>query len=433
MRGLFLGATIAAALIGVVLSPSPARADAPQPPADDALAQLVLAGAPLTASLPLPVAAGTGQAVRSTATLLSSVGIPPAPVPLAPPPDAGATVEHDPAVSQQAPDPPNPFDVFSSLDPRTWASDIVNAGVTAICKALLEAVRGFLDWAQGFGSSSLNFVTRTPASGTYDSPTVHSLWDLSRALANAALAAIVLWGGFNIIVKEHTRSPYHGAMELLPRLILATLAANLTLEFARFLIDANNAVAGAIGQVGLPGYDQASPAQDGMALIVTALAYAVVGILLVLQMLMRLALIDLLIVLAPVASLCWVLPQTQGWTRWWANLFPTTVFQQAVQVMVLRLGTALMLELTPGNLSNALLTLFLGIAVCWLTLKVPALLRAGTHQAGLSSAMSLVLISRVAGGLISGGGSAAAAAAAAAASRGGDRSASDGSLQGETA
>ena len=273
-------------------------------------------------------------------------------------------------------------------------------------------MRGFTDWALGFEDSSLNFVTRTPAAGTYASPTVRSLWDYARAITNAALAVIVLWGGLNVMVKEHIRSPYHEALELLPRLLLGALAANLSLLFARFLIDLNNAVAGGVGQVGLPGYDQATPSQEGMALIVTALAYGIVSILLILQMLMRLALLDLLIILSPLAMLLWVLPQTQGWFRWWIDLFPITVFQQAIQVLTLRLGTALMVELTPGSLSNATLTLFLGIAVCWLTLKVPALLHRASHRAGLGSVVSLVLISRAAGGLASGAGGAAGAAGA---------------------
>ena len=311
---------------------------------------------------------------------------------------------------------PNPIDWFSNLDPRKWAGDILNALLTVIGKALLEAIRGFVDWALGIGDSSLNFVTRTPAEGTYGSPTVRSLWDFSRALVNVALAVVVMWGGFNAMVKEHTRSPYHEVMELLPRLILAALAANLTLEFARGLIDANNAIAAGVGQVGLPGYDQASPTQDGIALIFTALAYGIVAILLVLQMLMRLALIDMLIVLAPVAALLWVLPQTQGWAQWWADLFPITVFQQAVQMMVLRLGSALMVELTPGSLENALLTLLLGIAVCWLTLKVPSLLRSRYSQASLWNIVTLVVASRALGAV--GGSRGAAVWAGGAAGRG---------------
>lgn len=417
MRGLLVGVTVAVALIVGALTVAPAHAEEPDTPQGEALAELVFAGAPLAAPAATSPPSPTGPAAASSAPSSSIVSPPAGPAAEAASESVPQPPGLDPQVDPQLPDIPNPLDWFSNLDPRKWAGDILNALLTVIGKALLEAIRGFVDWALGFGDSSLNFVTRTPAEGTYGSPTVRSLWDFSRALVNVALAVIVMWGGFNIMVKEHTRSPYHEVMELLPRLILAALAANLTLEFARGLIDANNAIAAGVGQVGLPGYDQATPSQEGIALIFTALAYGIVAILLVLQMLMRLALIDLLIVLAPVAALLWVLPQTQGWARWWANLFPITVFQQAVQMMVLRLGSALMVELTPGSLSNALLTLLLGIAVCWLTLKVPSILRGQVHHAGLSSVLSLVLITRFAGSL-AGGGRGAAAGAAGAAGRG---------------
>jgi hypothetical protein len=406
---LLVGVTVAVALIAGALTVIPAHAEEPDTSGGEALAELVFAGAPLAAPATTTPSSPAAPPEASSPAPSSSVGVPPTGPAAAP---AAESVPQppgqDPQIDPQLPDIPNPLDWFNNLDPRKWAGDILNALLTVIGKALLEAIRGFVDWALGIGDSSLNFVTRTPAEGTYGSPTVRSLWDFSRALVNVALAVIVMWGGFNVIVKEHTRSPYHEVMELLPRLILAALAANLTLEFARGLIDANNAIAAAVGQVGLPGYDQASPTQEGIALIFTALAYGIVAILLVLQMLMRLALIDMLIVLAPVASLLWVLPQTEGWARWWANLFPITVFQQAVQMMVLRLGSALMVELTPGSLSNALLTLLLGIAVCWLTLKVPSLLRGQVHHAGISSVLSLVLITRLAGSFAGGGRGAAA-------------------------
>ena len=112
-------------------------------------------------------------------------------------------------------------------------------------------------------------------------------------------------------------------------------------------------------------------------------------------------------VLAPVMVLLWVLPQTQGWTRWWAHLFSLTVFQQAVQMVVLRLGTALVVELAGGSGGGAILSLLLGIAVCWLTLKVPSLLHGAVHQAGIGSVVSMVVVGRAVGAL----GSGAAAAA----------------------
>ena len=379
----------------------------------------------LACALVVGAASATAQEADDTLDELSSAGIPllnspPAPAPQQIPPGPSGPEGQPPPdtlVDLPIPDPtdwiPNPLDWLpGGLNPVNWAKDIVNAVFTLIGQAMLEAIRGFVDWALGMGGSSLNFVTRTPAEGTYDSPTVRSLYDFSRAIVNVALAVVVMWGGFNVIIKEHTRSPYHEAMELLPRVILAALAANLTLEFARMLIDINNALAAGVGGVGLPGYDQATPSQEGLALIFTAVAYGIVAILLVFQMLMRLALLAMLIVLGPIAALLWVLPQTQQWTRWWVDLFTTTVLQQAVQVMVLRLGSSLMVELTPGSMSNALLTMLLGLAVCWLTLKVPSLLRSSRSAAGITNVLTLAAVTHAMGGLGAAGRAASAGGAA---------------------
>lgn len=378
----------------------------------------------LAGALVVGAASATAQEADDTLDELLSPGVPLLNSPLAPAPPGQPGPEGQPPpdtlVDLPIPDPtdwiPNPLDWLpGGLNPVNWAKDIVNAVFTLIGQAMLEAIRGFVDWALGMGGSSLNFVTRTPAEGTYDSPTVRSLYDFSRAIVNVALAVVVMWGGFNVIIKEHTRSPYHEAMELLPRVILAALAANLTIEFARMLIDINNALAAGVGDVGLPGYDQATPSQEGLALIFTAVAYGIVAVLLVFQMLMRLALLAMLIVLGPIAALLWVLPQTQQWTRWWTDLFVITVFQQAVQVMVLALGIALMVELTPGSVSNALLTMLLGLAVCWLTLKVPSLLRSARSQAGVTNVLTFAMATHALGAMAGAGRAGAAAGGAGAA------------------
>ena len=297
---------------------------------------------------------------------------------------------------------PSPGDLLPDLDPRTWARALLEAVAELAGEALVGAARGAVDWALGLGGSSLNFVTRTPEAGSYESPTVRSMWDLSRGVASAALGVIVMWGGLNVMLRRRRGSPYDGVMELVPRVLLAALAMHLTLEYARLLIDLNNALTHAVGQQGLPGYEQVSAGQSGLAFVVVALGYAVVALLLVLQMLLRLALIDLLIVLAPVMVLCWVLPQTQGWTRWWAQLLPLTVFQQVVQMVALRLGASLMVELTPGQRSDALLTLLLGGAVLWLALRVPSLLQGQLPEAGLGRSLPLAFIGRAAGGAAGG-------------------------------
>ena len=109
--------------------------------------------------------------------------------------------------------------------------------------------------------------------------------------------------------------------------------------------------------------------------VIAILIYLVTSLLLLLQMLMRLALIDVLLVAAPLGLLCWVLPQTQGWARLWSATFFTAVFTQFVQVLALKLGASLLTELAPMAPDAALLALFLGVAVLALTLRIPGLLR----------------------------------------------------------
>ena len=55
--------------------------------------------------------------------------------------------------------------------------------------------------------------------------------------------------------------------------------------------------------------------------------------------------------------------------------FFTAVFTQFVQVLALKLGGALLTELAPMAPDAALLTVFLGVAVLALTLRIPGLMR----------------------------------------------------------
>ena len=79
-------------------------------------------------------------------------------------------------------------------------------------------------------------------------------------------------------------------------------------------------------------------------------------------------------VLAPLALLCWVLPQTEGWCRLWTSTFSGTVFTQLVQVATLKLGGLLLSELAPLTRDQSLVSFFVATALLALSLKVPSLL-----------------------------------------------------------
>ena len=229
-----------------------------------------------------------------------------------------------------------------------------------------------------FCCDSLNFVTRTPPDLSYASPTVTGLWRVSRAIANAALALVVLWGGFNVVARTHLGSPYHAAMELFPRLALGALLANTSLLWGQLAIDANNGLSQALGQATLPAWDGAASWDRAVIGLLVGLVYLVMGLVLLLQQLARLALVDVLLVLAPLGLLCWVLPQTQSWAHLWSQTFVAAVFTQFVQAVTLKVGSSLIADFSPATADATIISLFLGIAVLALTLKIPSLMRGGS-------------------------------------------------------
>ena len=200
---------VAVALVCRLLIAAPARAEQPADP----LAALARAGAPLVAAV-LPTSAGPTPPARPMAASATA--------PFAPEPGTA------PAIGILG--TPNPVDALGGLDARGRAATFLDGVVSVLGRELPGAMRGCIDGALGFGASSHSFVKHAPAEGSYESPTVRSPWDSSRAIANAGLAPGVTRGGLSVTARRHAGSPCHAATEPLPRVIAADLAVNLTLE-----------------------------------------------------------------------------------------------------------------------------------------------------------------------------------------------------------
>jgi hypothetical protein len=262
----------------------------------------------------------------------------------------------------------------------------------AVVRLLHQAVALLLD-------SSFNFITQTPPAVSFRSPHVHDLWQRVRLLTNAGVAVVALGGGFNVILNRRLGTPYHGASEFFPRLLVGAALANTSLVWTGLAIELNNALCASIGESPLPGWERAAGALSGDLLgqrreatmhLLLAGVYLLVALLLLIQMLLRLALVDVLIVVAPLASLLLVLPQTEGWWRRWATSFTSTVFSQFVQVVALKLGGNLLVDIAAVSPGAQLVGPFLGLAMLVLTFKIPALLHAHVGD-GLGAARQLAV------------------------------------------
>jgi hypothetical protein len=266
-----------------------------------------------------------------------------------------------------------PFDVNCWLG---QAAQWIAQNIFNVLQPLIDAIN----------QSSLNFITQTPPAGTYQNTTVMQFTAWSISVVNAAVAVFIVIAGYNIMIARQIGADYYGLMEFLPRLALAVLAANFSLFFIRLFIDLENALnLGVINLFSLTllsntivGIFHGNLLGAGLLAFALAIILGVMDLLVAWQMLVRLALIILLIVLAPLAILCGSLHQTQGYLRLWMSTFAATVFIQFFQVLALAIGGTLISYVAAANLFNlggTLLSIITSSAVLYLVLRIPGMLR----------------------------------------------------------
>ena len=249
-----------------------------------------------------------------------------------------------------------------------------------------------------------DILTGTPPELTYANPLVREAWAVVWAVTSGALVVIVGWMGLSLIVSEHVGGRSAGWRETFPRLVLGLVAAATSLWWCSLVIDVAAAVSGFVAEsLGVnPGNLLRAPLKTlliavesgsvGMAQLM-ALLYLIYGffvLYVLVQMIVRLALIDLLLALAPIALGLWILPHTAGWGRQWLRMFMTTVFQQAVQLIALALGFGFLNEFAEiaafEPVQDLIWKLLISLAFVYLATRVPSMLgQAGTFDAWLST------------------------------------------------
>src|SRR5207244_646251 len=184
--------------------------------------------------------------------------------------------------------------------------------------------------------NDVNFLTRTPENLSYNNDLVNQYAIATQVLADSLLAVVVLVSGYNVMLRPYMGATYTGALEFLPRLLLGGILINTAGWWSRIAIDANNAACGVFGAPTIADVVstvlRVSLDPTHVSGLLMLLVTTVMAILLLIQQLMRLALVDVLLILAPLAAVLWILPQSQAWGRLWGRLFLATVFAQAVQV-----------------------------------------------------------------------------------------------------
>ena len=242
-----------------------------------------------------------------------------------------------------------------------------------------------------------DILTGTPPNLTYGHELVQQAWMVVWAITSGALVVILGWMGLSLIMSEHLGRQQAGWREMAPRLVLGLVAAASSLWWCALVLDVADAVSGfiAVSLNVTPGdllrstlrtlMTAVEAGSVGMALLLAVL-YLVYGffvLYVIVQMVLRLALIDILLALAPIALGLWILPHTAGWGRHWLRLFMTTTFQQAIQLIALALGFGFLKEFAAiaafEPVQDLIWKLLMSLAFVYMATRVPVDARQSRH------------------------------------------------------
>jgi hypothetical protein len=214
-------------------------------------------------------------------------------------------------------------------------------------------------WFSNLVTSALRPVFDFLGGTVFSSPDVASndrivqLWSISLAIADALLLLFLLFGA-GLVTAGGGLSSQLMAKELLPRLLVAAIAANVSLIVLGYLTDLSNALSrGVLGSLEPSEVARimirllANAALGNPFLALLALALIAFGILVIVTYVIRAAALVVLTAAAPLLLVCHALPQTEGYAQsWWRAVL---ALLSAPVAQSLLLAAAFRVMLTPDG------------------------------------------------------------------------------------
>ncbi|MFF4237587.1 hypothetical protein ACFYYL_17075 [Actinomadura geliboluensis] len=304
--------------------------------------------------------------------------------------DAPSSVQHASTVSAVA--PLDPEDDGSSgegqeeddcgwVDMGCHTKEAITGWFRSLAKSALKPVLGFL------ASSQLG----TPEIGSSPMNQAEEIWATSRVIANTCFVLLVLVAGV-LLMAGQTFSGVAAPGQTIVRLVVAFAAMNLSLVVIGYGIQLANGLARSILMSGADQIDPdevgrifaegvgASVNTAGIFFVLVSLVVVVLACILAFIYVMRLAIIMILIGIAPIALMFHALPLTDGLARlWWRGITGALAIQVCQSFVFI---TALRLLLSQHNDNNhtfygvpteqaELIDLLLVIALLYILICIP--------------------------------------------------------------
>ncbi len=256
--------------------------------------------------------------------------------------------------------------------------------ISGFLEALFNSAASTIHDYAGAWLLSTHDLSQIPPRPITANPNLRALHHLMVLIADALFALTLMWACGRSMWERNLRAKY-SLKVMLPRVLAAIVLAHFSLLLGQMAIDLNNAMVLAVWSYRMPHDVPGFPWElvfggpwipPGTGLFTIALWGALlIGVcVLLLSYVVRFTLLAVLLVLAPLAALCLILPETHVHARAWTRLFLATVFTQFVQVVVLKLAAALMLDRQGGPIQA-----MYGLATLYVLLKIPGALHSSAQ------------------------------------------------------
>ncbi len=348
---------------------------------------------------PTPVAHSMPAPGGATVVLTAAHGAPGATTPAATPSSgtSGSGTSGTATSSSTGEGPPpvqvGPTGTTTPSTPAPGSGGSVSGGSTA--SPGLFDITGHIeaaidDWFRSLVTDALDPVLTLLGHTLLATPNVTSqsriggLWRMAEGIADAFLVLFVLAGGA-IVMGHETLQTRTALRDVLPRIVVAAVAVNASLGLAGLAITTADSLSAALLGQGVDPANAAvvlrqlvlgSLASGGIFVVVLGGVVAVLAVVLLATYVVRLALVILLVVAAPIFLVCHALPQTEGLAKLWWRAFAGTLAVQVAQSLVLI--TALRVFLATGGPANlgiasvgGVVDLLVSACLCWVLVKIP--------------------------------------------------------------
>lgn len=246
------------------------------------------------------------------------------------------------------------------------------------------------EWFAGLVKDALNPVMELVGRTLLSTPqvagqaSIRGYWQLCLGVADALLILVIVAAGALVMTHETLQSSY-AVKEMLPRLIVAAVAANASLALCGQMVDLANVLAGGLLGGGVNAVQAGhtlqalvlgSVAGGSVFVILLGLACALLAVMLLVLYLVRAAVIVLLVCAAPLMLLAHGLPQTEALARlWWRGMLAALGVQVA---QALTLAAAVHVFLATGGsavlgvgVTGSTVSLLLVLCLFYVLMRIP--------------------------------------------------------------